>query len=268
MLFCVAFLFQFLIAGLTGIMLSASPFDWQLSGSYFVVAHFHYVLFGGAVFPIFAGLHHWLPKITGRMYHERFAQATFWLLFASFNLTFFPMHIAGLLGMPRRVYTYPSGLGWDVLNLLETIGSYGLSLAIVAMALNFAWSLRSGEPAGDDPWHGNTLEWSTSSPPPPYNFATIPLVRSADPNWDRDEGESGDRTLSDGHNAMATTVLDADADKVLEMPHASVWPLVLAGSLAVLFTVFLAGHWVLALLAASLVALSLAGWFSQEPLET
>jgi cytochrome c oxidase subunit I+III len=268
LLYVIGFLVTFVIGGLTGVMFAVIPFDQQVTDSYFVVAHFHYVLFGGAVFPIFAGLHHWLPKITGRMYHERFAQATFWLLFASFNLTFFPMHIAGLLGMPRRVYTYPSGLGWDVLNLLETIGSYGLSLAIVAMALNFAWSLRSGEPAGDDPWHGNTLEWSTSSPPPPYNFATIPLVRSADPNWDRDEGESGDRTLSDGHNAMATTVLDADADKVLEMPHGSVWPLVLAGSLAVLFTVFLAGHWVLALLAASLVALSLAGWFSQEPLET
>ena len=187
-LFVVGFLVVFVIGGLTGVMFAVIPFDQQVTDSYFVVAHFHYVLFGGAVFPIFAGLYYWLPKITGRMLDERLGVASFWLVFVGFNLAFFPMHISGLLGMPRRVYTYPDHMGWGVLNLLSTIGGFVLAAGILVILGNVVWSLRRGAPAGDDPWGGNTLEWATTSPPPHYNFARIPIVRSADPNWEQPAG--------------------------------------------------------------------------------
>jgi cytochrome c oxidase subunit I+III len=247
------------IGGLSGVMFAAIPFDQQVTDSYFVVAHFHYVLFGGAVFPIFAAIHYWGPKITGRMLSERLGVASFWLVFVGFNVAFFPMHISGLLGMPRRVYTYPASMGWDVENLLSSIGSLVLVVGIVLIAVNVVVSWFSGEPAGPDPWGANTLEWATSSPPPPYNFERIPVVRSADPLWETASGPS-DLVLPEGHETPATTPLDADPAAVLEMPSESLTPLLAAASIA-LICVGLVSHldW-LAIAAGVAAAVVLAFW--------
>jgi cytochrome c oxidase subunit 1/cytochrome c oxidase subunit I+III len=258
-LYVLGFLVTFVIGGLSGVMFAAIPFDQQVTDSYFVVAHFHYVLFGGAVFPIFAGIHYWFPKITGRMLDERIGQASFWLVFVGFNLTFFPMHIAGLLGMPRRVYTYPSGMGWDVYNLLSSIGAVILVLGTVAILVNVVQGLASGPPAGPDPWWANTLEWSTSSPPPPYNFAHIPVVRSADPGWDGLSGPS-ELVLPEGHQTPATMPLDADPAAALEMPSESLVPLVAAAAIALVCAGLIADLGWLAIAAGVATAVTLAFW--------
>jgi cytochrome c oxidase subunit I len=192
MLFCVAFLFQFLVAGLTGIMLGAAPFDWQLGNSYFVVAHFHYVIVGGILFTIFGAFYYWFPKMTGRMYNERLARLHFWLFVIGFHLTFDFMHIPGLLGMPRRIYTYEPGRGWDVWNLIVTVGVLFQAAGLLVFVLNLITSWLAGEQAGDDPWDGWTLEWLTSSPPPAYNFAALPAVQSRRPLWDLKHPEDPD----------------------------------------------------------------------------
>lgn len=184
MLFCVAFLFQFLVAGLTGIMLGAAPFDWQLSNSYFVVAHFHYVIVGGILFTIFGAFYYWFPKMSGKMCNETLGKLHFWLFFIGFHLTFDFMHIPGMLGMPRRIYTYEPGRGWDVWNLIVTIGVFFQALGTVIFVTNLLWSYFKGKAAGSDPWDAWTLEWSTLSPPPAYNFASIPAVKSRRPLWD------------------------------------------------------------------------------------
>src|SRR6058998_3716712 len=184
MLFCCAFLFQFLCAGLTGIMLAVAPFDWQLTDSYFVVAHFHFVLVGGLIFTIFAALYYWFPKATGRMLSERLGKWHFWLFTVGFNVTFVTMHLPGVLGMPRRIYTYPADRGWDILNLVTTLGVPLQALGVLIFVVNVVYSLRHGEPAGDNPWEAWTLEWATTSPPPAYNFATVPAVTSRRPLWD------------------------------------------------------------------------------------
>ena len=184
MLFCVAFLFQFLVAGLTGIMLGAAPFDWQLSSSYFVVAHFHYVIVGGILFTIFGAFYYWFPKMSGKMCNETLGKLHFWLFFIGFHLTFDFMHIPGMLGMPRRIYTYEPGRGWDVWNLIVTIGVFFQALGTVIFVTNLLWSYFKGKAAGSDPWDAWTLEWSTLSPPPAYNFASIPVVKSRRPLWD------------------------------------------------------------------------------------
>jgi cytochrome c oxidase subunit 1 len=192
MLFCIAFLFQFLIAGLTGIMLSAAPFNWQLSASYFVVAHFHYVIVGGILFALFGAFYYWFPKMSGRMYNETFGKLHFWLFVLGFHLTFDFMHIPGLLGMPRRVYTYEPGRGWDLWNFIVTIGALIQGVAILIFVGNLLYSMFRGKLAGDDPWDAWTLEWSVSSPPPEYNFARIPVVRSRRPLWDVKHPEDPD----------------------------------------------------------------------------
>jgi cytochrome c oxidase subunit I len=184
MLFCTAFIFQFLIAGLTGIMLSCVPFNWQLSGSYFVVAHFHYVIVGGILFATFGGFYYWFPKVTGKMLSETLGHWHFWLFVIGFHLTFDFMHIPGLLGMPRRIYTYEPGRGWDVWNQIVTVGTVVQAISILIFVFNMIWSYWKGKDAGCDPWDAWTLEWSTSSPPPEYNFATIPVVHSRRPLWD------------------------------------------------------------------------------------
>jgi cytochrome c oxidase subunit 1 len=184
MLFAIAFLFQFLIAGLTGIMLSCVPFDWQLTASYFVVAHFHYVIVGGILFGIFAAFYYWYPKMTGRMYNETLGRWHFWLFLIGFHLTFDFMHIPGLLGMPRRIYTYEAGRGWDIWNLIVTVGAVFQAVGTLVFVFNLVWSYFRGKIAGSDPWDAWTLEWSTSSPPPDYNFAVIPEVKSRRPLWD------------------------------------------------------------------------------------
>ncbi|HKE56823.1 MAG TPA: cytochrome c oxidase subunit I [Pyrinomonadaceae bacterium] len=192
MLFCIAFLFQFLIAGLTGIMLAVAPLNWQLTDSYFVVAHFHYTLVGAFLFGIFAGFYYWYPKAVGRLLDRRLGLWHFWLFLIGFHLTFDTQHFAGLLGMPRRIFTYDPGRGWDTLNLIATVGALFQATAILVLAINIVRSARKGELAGNDPWDAWTLEWATSSPPPEYNFATMPTVRSRRPLWDLKHPEDPD----------------------------------------------------------------------------
>jgi cytochrome c oxidase subunit I len=184
MMFCVGFLFQFLIAGLTGIMLSVAPFDWQLGNSYFVVAHFHYVLVGAILFALFGAFYYWYPKITGRMMSETLGKWHFWLFLIGFHLTFDFMHIPGLLGMPRRIYTYEASRGWGVWNLIVSIGAIFQAAGLLCFVYNLVRSHYKGKPAGHDPWDAWTLEWSTTSPPPDYNFAILPTVGSRRPLWD------------------------------------------------------------------------------------
>ena len=192
MLFCAGFLFQFLVAGLTGIMLSASPFDWQLSASYFVVAHFHYVLVGAILFMIFAAFYYWFPKMSGRMLDETLGKWHFWLFAIGFHLTFDFMHIPGILGMPRRIYTYEVDRGWGVWNLIVSVGAIFQAVAVGCFVYNLLRSYFKGAIAGPDPWDAWTLEWSTTSPPPVYNFATIPEVHSRRPLWDLKHPEDPD----------------------------------------------------------------------------
>jgi cytochrome c oxidase subunit 1/cytochrome c oxidase subunit I+III len=272
LLFIGGFIAFFVIGGLSGIMFAAIPFDQATTDTYFVVAHFHFIIFGAAVFPLLGGMYYWFPKVTGRMYHERWAQASFWVTFVGTALTFFPMHIVGLLGMPRRVYTYPSGLGWDAYNLSETIGGFVLAAGLMMILANLAVSRFRGELAGPDPFYGGTLEWTTTSPPPEYNFPVIPTVTSPYPNWDRADREEdasrlerGVLVFDDGHETTATTVRDAYPDEVLDMPAESPWPVVLAVCVSVLFVMLLVSHYYIAGAFAGLSLLALAGWHSQEP---
>ncbi len=181
LLMCLGFLTTFLVGGITGVIQALIPLDMQVHNTYWVVAHFHYVLFGGSVFGIFAGFYYWLPKITGKLLNEKLGVVHFVLMWVGFNLTFFPMHILGLLGMPRRIATYAGGQGWDVPNLLATVGAFMIATSVLIFMVNFVISLRKGKTAGDDPWEGNTLEWSISSPPPEHNFAVLPTVHSDRP---------------------------------------------------------------------------------------
>jgi cytochrome c oxidase subunit I+III len=272
LLFIVGFIVFFVFGGLSGITLAAVPFDQQVTDTYYVVAHFHYVIWGAAVFPVLGGLYYWFPKVTGRMYHETLGQATFWLVFAGTNLTFFPMHISGLLGMPRRVWTYPSGLGWGWENLVSTLGAFLLAGGLVLMLGNLVWSRFRGAVAPADPFGGGTLEWTTTSPPPAYNFAVIPYVTSAYPSWDEDDRlddaarlERGDLVLEEGHRTPATTPGDARLDEILQMPSESPWPVTLAFVATLGFAFVLSNHYLLAAIAAVGAAAVLAAWHGAEP---
>ncbi len=192
LLFCCAFLFQFLVAGLTGIMLAVAPFDWQLTDSYFVVAHFHFVLIGGLIFGLFAGMYYWFPKVSGKCLNDTLGRWHFWLFAIGFNMTFIPQHFLGILGMPRRIYTYEAGRGWDTMNLISTLGAPLQALGVALFVVNIIWTLWKAKPAGDDPWDAWTLEWATTSPPPEYNFEDLPEIRSTRPLWDLKHPEDPD----------------------------------------------------------------------------
>jgi cytochrome c oxidase subunit 1 len=192
MLFAVGFVALFLVGGLDGIHLAVIPVDWQVTDSYYVVAHIHYVLFGGAIFGLFGAMYYWFPKMTGRMMSETVGKWNFWLMFIGMNLVFMPMHFLGLLGMPRRIYTYGDNLGWGIWNLVETIGAFIVALGVLLFVINFFVSLRKPATNEADPWDAYTLEWKASSPPAAYNFAEIPTVRGLRPLWDEKYPDKAD----------------------------------------------------------------------------
>jgi heme/copper-type cytochrome/quinol oxidase subunit 1 len=231
-------------------MTGSVPVDWQLTDTYFIVAHIHYVLIGINLFPVIGGIHFWFPKMTGRMMDERLGAWSFWIIFLGFNLAFLPMHVTGLMGMPRRIYTYPEGLGWDTLNLITTIGSFVLAIGILLFLINIVVSRRRGAIAGPNPWDAPTLEWAVPSPPPPYNFAVIPIVASREPLWEDRLREQEDRSslesglvLDHGREVVATTPLDAEAEIILKMPGDTLLPLLLAVALVAVLAALLAQLW-------------------------
>ncbi|MGE3856094.1 MAG: cytochrome c oxidase subunit I [Dehalococcoidia bacterium] len=267
--FALGFIVTFVIGGITGVMVAMVPFDWQAHDTYFVVAHFHYVLVGGVVFPIFAGLHHWWPKFTGRMLPSRASLVSFWMIFIGFNVTFFPQHIVGMLGMPRRVYTYSAGLGWDGYNLISTVGSYALGLGFLLFAIIAIDSFRRPRDADRDPWHGDTLEWLTASPPPEGNFEAQPEVDAREPLWAGpgrgwwryEDDRADDRTM------VATSVLDGRPQAIVAIPPPSALPLLVALALALGFVGTLVEAWPVAIAAGVLTLILVMAWLWEAPLQ-
>ena len=226
-LFSVGFIAMFIIGGLSGVMHASPPADLQQTDTYFVVAHFHYVLFGGSIFGLASGFYYWFPKMTGRLLDEGLGKLHFWLMTIGFNLTFFPMHFAGMFGMPRRVYTYSSGYGFDGYNLLSSIGSFVIAISMLVMIWNWYRTMRQGKIAGDDPWDAQTLEWSISSPPPAYNFARIPVVASRRPFWDQKYGGVGVHEPVHGGSNEGHGHEDEHAEHI-HMPNPSYFPVIVA----------------------------------------
>ena len=222
MLYAVGFVAMFVIGGISGVMHSIAASDAQQQDTYFIVAHIHYVLFGGAVMALFAGIYYWFPKVTGRMYNEKSGRAQFWLMFIGQKVTFFPMHFTGLDGMPRRIYTYDSAMGWDFWNMVSTIGVLILTVSFLMFVHNIARSWRKGEPAGSDPWDGRTLEWSIPSPPPEYNFAAIPIVQERDDWWVQKQNHPGRVPVPVAGGS------DGDEGHDIHLPQPSYWPIVVS----------------------------------------
>jgi heme/copper-type cytochrome/quinol oxidase subunit 1 len=266
-LFFSSMIVLFVIGGVSGFMTASVPVDWQLTDTYFVVAHIHYVLIGINVFPVVGAVYFWFPKMTGRLMDERLGRWNFWTMFIGFNVAFLPMHLTGLLGMPRRVYTYADGMGWDTLNLITSIGSLVLAVGVLLLVVNVFRSLKHGAVAGDNPWDAPTLEWSVSSPPPPYNFAVIPTVASRHPLWEGRLEETQARSslsrgmeLKSGKEVIGTTSLDAAPDIILEMPGDTFAPLCVAIGMALTFAGLLLKSWACVWVGGVIVALSLLAW--------
>ena len=248
--FALGFIAMFTIGGLSGVMLASPPADWLEADTYFVVAHLHYVLFGGTIYGLFAGIYYWFPKVTGRMLDETFGLIHFWLMTIGFNLTFAPMHVLGMDGMPRRIYTYPTGMGWDLWNLVATIGAFTIGASILVFVYNAMSSVRFGKRAGADPWDGRTLEWMIPSPPPDYNFVQIPYVHGREPLWLEKHPETG---LGHGHPVPVPIAGGAPglgeygdgeptADELgIHMPDPSYYPFIAALGLALTFAGLLIG---------------------------
>ena len=245
MLFALGFIALFTMGGLSGFMHASPPADLQQTDTYFVVAHIHYVLFGGAIMGVFAGIYYWFPKMTGKFLNETLGKIHFWATMISMNLTFFPMHFVGLLGMPRRVYTYSPNMGFDTMNLLSTIGALLLGASVLVFVVNFVNSIRNGKPAGSDPWGGGSLEWAIPSPPPSYNFATIPTVRSLDPLWHKEGREA----------ALAANQVRGP----IHMPPSSYWPAVSALGVTLLLSGMVFG-WFVGIPGLILMLLGLYSW--------
>jgi cytochrome c oxidase subunit I+III len=263
LLYVLAFFFILILGGMTGLILASVPLDLQVHDTYFVVAHLHYVLIGGAVFPLFGAFYYWFPKITGYMMSETLGRLSFWLMFIGFNLAFFPMHLLGLEGMPRRVYTYQAGMGWDNLNLLSTIGAFTLAFGIVVSLINALRSAGTGERAGPNPWGAGTLEWATASPPPIANFYAIPVVYGRDPVWQPPPaGEPGQVAglAADSRELLVTTIVDAQLDHRLSFPNPSPWPFLAAAATTVFFVGSIFTPWAV-VWGTIPIAIALIGWF-------
>jgi cytochrome c oxidase subunit I+III len=237
LLYVLGFIFTFVIGGISGVMVASVPFDSQAHDTYFVVAHLHYVLIGGAVFPLLGAIYYWFPKITGRMMSELMGQWNFWLTIIGFNVTFFPMHLSGLFGMPRRVYTYLPGLGWDIFNFISTIGVFILTVGILLFILNVIYGLIRGEPAGDNPWGSGSLEWATTSPPQPYNFAMLPIVQSRYPLWDAPAAFPAYtfEEFPERREVLGTSALDAEPEMRVILPEDSIIPFLTAIAVIAVF---------------------------------
>lgn len=267
LIWVLGFVVLFVLGGLTGVMLASVAIDLQAHDTYFVVAHFHYVLIGGAVFPLFGALYYWFPKWTGRFLNPVLGHVNFWLFFIGFNMTFFPMHILGLSGMTRRIYTYVPETGWGHLNLVATIGAGIMGLSVLTFIINVAWSRRNGLPAGANPWNAATLEWATESPPPDYNFIYPPVTQSSNPLWDQGENFPvvyGLRT--DKRQALITSLVEASPDHQYDLPEDSIWPVMLALVVGAMLVAVVFQPWALPIGAVFIyVVLILWFWRGNEP---
>ena len=265
LLFVLGFFAIFVLGGLTGVMLASVPLDLQIHDTFFVVAHLHYVLIGGSVFPLFGAFYYWIPKWTGRMLSERAGHWNFWLMFTGFNLVFFPMHKLGLNGMPRRVYTYLPESGWGTLNLIASIGAFILAAGVLVFVANVFWARRNGAMAGDNPWFADTLEWSVSSPPPNYNFHNIPTVQGRYALWEAKEDSPVVRGLSTTkREGLVSSVIDAEPELRFEIPGPSIYPFLVSLATGFTFIVGIFTPWAFAV-GAILAGAALAGWFFGDP---